>query len=282
MQNRPKTIKIFLPEGSATGIKEAELTNRLILATSIPRSKLNEVQKRDAFNHTGIYFLFGQNIEDSEPIVYIGQAENCMERIKAHNRNKDFWNNCVLITSKTNGFTKTAISFLEYYAIKKSNEIKRYQSDNQATPKKPSINESDEADLLDNFDTIRILLSTLGHPIFEETRKENLAKSKIYYCKGKDAIAKGEYKEDGFVILEGSIANLAVTKSAGTWVTGMREKLKKSGKLIQENEILVLKSDHVFGSPSAAAACMLGRRANGWLEWKNKEGITLDQIERKE
>ena len=33
-----------------------------------------------------------------------------------------------------------------------------------------------------------------------------------------------------------------------------------------------------FGSPSTAAATVLGRRANGWMEWKNKEGVNIDQL----
>ena len=34
----------------------------------------------------------------------------------------------------------------------------------------------------------------------------------------------------------------------------------------------------MFGSPSAAAAAVLGRRANGWTEWKDKEGKTIDKL----
>ena len=34
----------------------------------------------------------------------------------------------------------------------------------------------------------------------------------------------------------------------------------------------VLRKDHAFDTPSAAAAYVLGRSANGWQEWKKKEG----------
>ena len=36
-----------------------------------------------------------------------------------------------------------------------------------------------------------------------------------------------------------------------------------------------------IASVSSAASIVLGRRANGWLEWKNSEGKTLDEVERK-
>jgi len=281
MELRPKTIKIYLPEGSATGIKEAELTNRLVLAISAPRIKLPGLVKREAASYTGIYFLFGENEENSDSVVYIGQGENCLDRIKAHNRNKDFWNRCIIIVTKTNGFTRTDISYLEYYAILKTNELKRYVTDNQATPKKPSIKESDEADLLDSFETIKVLLSTLGYPIFEETRRIKTISQNIYYCKSKDADATGEYKDDGFVVLKGSKANIQETKTARPWVVSMRENLKSTGKLVISNNVLVFTSDHVFSSPSSAAATVLGRSANGWTSWKNKEDKTLDEVERK-
>ncbi|NBX51527.1 DUF4357 domain-containing protein, partial [bacterium] len=36
-----------------------------------------------------------------------------------------------------------------------------------------------------------------------------------------------------------------------------------------------------FSSPSAAAAIVLARSANGWTEWKTKEGSTLKDGEEK-
>ncbi len=36
-----------------------------------------------------------------------------------------------------------------------------------------------------------------------------------------------------------------------------------------------------FSSPSTAASVVLGRSANGWTEWKDQYGKTLDEIIRK-
>ncbi|HBS27340.1 MAG TPA: hypothetical protein DD827_09500 [Gammaproteobacteria bacterium] len=33
-------------------------------------------------------------------------------------------------------------------------------------------------------------------------------------------------------------------------------------------------------SPSGSAVVVLARRANGWLEWKYKDGKTLDEVKR--
>ena len=37
-----------------------------------------------------------------------------------------------------------------------------------------------------------------------------------------------------------------------------------------------------IASPSAAAGAVLARRANGWTEWKDESGNTLDLLKRQE
>jgi hypothetical protein len=275
---RPQTIQIFLPDGNPISIKIADLTNRMMTAVLFPRNKLIEVGLREEVRKYGIYFLFGYSEEKAKPIAYIGETEDCFERIKSHNKNKDFWNYAIVISSKSNTFTKSHVKFLEYLCIKNANEIGRYDTENLATPAKPYITESMEADLMDNFDTIKILLATLGYPIFEELKKSSVKKKEILYCKGKDAKAEGDMVDDGFVVFKGSIANLDETNTAGSWVTGLRSKLIDSKILVKENQVFVFVEDFLFGSPSAAAAAVLGRRANGWIEWKNKEGKTIDKL----
>lgn len=280
--NRPQTIQIFLPDGNPTSIKIADLTNRMITAVLIPRNKLVDVAARDEVRKYGVYFLFGSDEENVKPISYIGETEDCFERIKTHNKIKDFWNYAVVISSKTNTFTKSHVKYLEYLCIKNANEIGRYDTDNQSTPAKPYITESMEADLLDNYDTIKILLATLGFPIFEEFRREKVRKSEILYCKGKLASAEGDMLDDGFVVFKGSIANKEVAPSATSWVTEARRKLRESKILVENGNVLKFTEDFIFSSPSIAAAAILGRQANGWIEWKNKSGATIDELYRKD
>lgn len=45
-------------------------------------------------------------------------------------------------------------------------------------------------------------------------------------------------------------------------------------------ETVVFGKDHLFRSPSMAALSLLGRNANGWLEWKTQSGRTLDAVKR--
>jgi hypothetical protein len=277
---RPQTIQIFLPDGSPTSIREAELTNRLVKAILFPRNKIQEVAQREMVHYTGVYFLFGTTEEGAKPVVYIGEGEDCFKRIQSHNRNKDFWTHCVVVTTKTNEYTKTDGKFLEHYCLEKATEIGRYKTDNDTGSKKPSIPEGREYDLLDNFETLKILLATLGYPLFEDKNK-GVSKKDMFYCKGKDAKAEGVFTDEGMLILKGSTANLIETKTAGTWVTGARKRLLEDGTLLKKGEVLEFTSDQLFNAPSTAAAAVLARRANGWIEWKDKEGVTLDKLKRK-
>ena len=51
--------------------------------------------------------------------------------------------------------------------------------------------------------------------------------------------------------------------------------------VVASGEKYVFEKDYVFPSPSQAAGVLLGRSANGWIEWKNKDGKTLDEVKRK-
>lgn len=277
---RPQTIQIFLPDGSPTSIREAEITSRLVKAILFPRNKIQEVSQREMVRYTGVYFLFGPSEDGTKPIVYIGEGEDCFNRIQSHNREKDFWTHCVIVVSKTNDYNKADSKFLEHYCIKKAEEIGRYKLYNGTGSNKLSISESREHDLLDNFETAKILLATLGYPIFEEKRKATTQKE-LFYCKGKDASAIGELTDDGFLVYKGSKSNLKETKSIGSWVSRIRKQLIEDTILKEENGLYIFQSDYVFNSPSAAAAIILARAANGWTEWKDKNGKTLDELKRK-
>ncbi|ADV50872.1 hypothetical protein Celal_3617 [Cellulophaga algicola DSM 14237] len=277
---RPQTIQIFLPDGSPTSIREAEITSRLVKAILFPRNKMQEVSQREMVHFTGVYFLFGTSEDGTKPMVYIGEGEDCFKRIQSHNRNKDFWTHCVIVASKTNDYNKADSKFLEHYCIDKSKEIDRYKLDNDTGSNRLYISESREHDLLDNFETAKILLATLGYPIFEEKRKAKSNKE-LFYCQGKDAYAVGELTDDGFLVYKEGKVNLEPTKGMNKWIGILRNRLIEEEILKRDNNVYVFQQDFIFNSPSAAAATILGRSANGWTSWKDKNGLTLDEIKRK-
>ncbi|MFC1643623.1 DUF4357 domain-containing protein, partial [Chlamydiota bacterium] len=170
------------------------------------------------------------------------------------------------------------VKFLEWFCYTEAEKTNRYRLDNSTIPTKSHVSESLKSDLLDNFETIKVLITTLGYPVFEKIIKPE--KKDILFCKGKDAFAEGEFNEDGLVVFKGSKCNIKESKSAVPWVVNMRRKLVSNGVFKKEGNVYILTQDHIFSSPSAAAVAVLGRSANGWTEWIYKDGKTLDEVKR--
>lgn len=278
--NRPQTIQIFLPDGSPRSVKIAEITNRVVKAVLVPRNKLEYIATRDELKNVGIYFLFGENVERAKPMVYIGEAEDCLLRINQHNKGKEFWNYAVVMVSKINAFTKSHAKFLEHIAITAAMEIKRYEMDNSAVPNQPFVTESMEADLLDSFETIKVLLATLGFPVFEKIGRDAVAQKEVFTISGKNVKAEGDLIDEGFVVFKGSQIRKETTPSCHEYIINLRQKLIQTEILQQVNGNYVFQEDYVFNSPSTSGGVVLGRSTNGWKAWKNKDGKTLDELKR--
>jgi hypothetical protein len=278
MFNQARTIQIFLPDGNPRGLRLAEITSRTIQVVQVPRAQFDQAVARRELGNVGVYFLVGDVGDSVTSHVYVGEAEDCCSRLKQQHKSKDFWTVALIAISKTQYFTKSHVKWLEWYCCQAIADAGRYALENSSVPTKPYISESMEADLLDNFETLKTLVATLGYPLFDQVKKPT-AKT-VLYCRGKDAEAKGEYTEDGLVVFAGSTTNLKESPSAGSWVMGLRASLIEAGVLVAEPKVYRFTKDHVFGSPSAAAAAVLARRANGWTEWKYADGRTLDEVVR--
>ena len=281
MKNRAKTIQIYLPEGNPRGIKVADITSRNTAVLQFPRANIEAALARQELQKPGVYFLIGHDEEVDAPLIYIGEAEDCSNRLKQHNSSKDFWTHALVVSSKTDDFTKSHVKYLEWHCCKKAEGANRYRLDNSNSPSKPHIQEPVEADLLDCFDTFSVLVSTLGYPIFDEPEK--IKTRKIFHCTGPDAFGKGYYSEDGMVVLKGSVVRKQQAKTTGTWIINHRTKLVDQGILIEKDEnSYEFKTNYTFASPSASAGVILGRRSNGWADWKLPDkSATLDDIYRK-
>lgn len=86
----------------------------------------------------------------------------------------------------------------------------------------------------------------------------------------KDGITARAREIDGeFTVLEGSCARASWTGSQHTYKT-LHNKLAGDGALVPEpgGAAVRFARDQVFASPSAAAAVITGRQANGRVEWK--------------
>lgn len=292
-RSRAKTIQIFLPDGNPGGVKFVEVTNRTVQAILIPRSLLSTIKDRPEVQNVALYFLFGNNDEVSRTEAYIGEAEVGFDRLKQHNAGKDFWDVAVLVVTNNsqNQFTKSDVKFLEHLSFNEAMNAGRFFI-NQTIPTNPFIPEWRREDLFDIFETISLLLGTLGYPLFEsyrgnqEDRTPETNDDELFYCSRRDSEAFGKWTEDGFIVYQGS-------KMASQSSPGFEPKLEKHNEKIQKlledgilgkddsNRIIFLK-DYPFNSPSAASSFINQSPSNGWTDWKNKNGKTLDELKRKQ
>ena len=187
-----------------------------------------------------IYFLFGESSESAKPLVYIGEAENCLTRLKQHNREKEFWTHAIVIISRIHAFTKAHVKYLEHIGIKMAQEVNRYKLENGSIPKAPFITEPMEADLLDSFETIKILLSTLGYPVFESISKKEIAKKELFFIKAKGLVAEGDLIDDGFVVFKNSEVASKTTPSCHDYIITNRNKMLKEGILVKDNGLSLI------------------------------------------
>ena len=279
----PKTIQIFLPGGDPQGIRIAEITTRIVQVIEVPRSLLPDFLKMPESDQVALYFLFGQAEDGSDQRVYIGQTGDLRARLVNHNREKEFWERALVLISRTNSLTQTHALFLEWYCIQEAKKAGRYATENGNSGSKPHTPAPLEADCLEIFETGHTLLSTLGYPIFAPIAKRisNANSDEIFYCKASGADGRGMYTEEGFVVLKGSIGRREnVPSIIGTSGERLRDRLIESGVMRVEGDTVMFERDHLFRSPSVAAMSLMGRTSNGWLDWKSKDGQTLDALKR--
>jgi hypothetical protein len=284
-----KTIQIYVPSGDPRLMRIAEITTRIVRAFEIPRPQISEFLQRSESTQVGTYILFGEN-ESGAPIAYIGQSGLVGARLAQHNAQKEFWARAVVFVSLTNNWTQTHATYLEWLCIKEAIIVDRYTLENGNSGAKPFTPEALESDCFEVFETTRILLTTLGYPIFEKLAsrddKEQDAgtTSIVYTCSGKGGAAgQGKYTAEGFVVFRGSLARKEPVESLAAYPTfaARRTSLISSGKLREKNDVLEFSEDVLFSSPSAASDMVLGRSSNGWIDWIAPDGRSLDMIERK-
>lgn len=275
-----KTIKIFLIDGDPNGRMSCELSNWSGKAYKIPRIKIKDCIDREDLISTGVYLLFGKNEEDKDQ-VYIGEAESIIKRLNQHLTQKDFWHETIVFISKDENLNKAHIKYIENRLFDIAKNANRYKIENTVTPTQSSISESDRAEMEEFIEYIKLLVNTLGHKVFEEKREFKLKqKQEIFFIKAaRGADAQGEPTSDGFVVFKGSKAAATTVNSLPQAFKNLRESLLNKGVLSSNEELYEFTEDYIFSSPSTAAVIVMGRNANGLIEWKLREGKTLKEFE---
>lgn len=280
-----RSIRLFLVDGTPNGLLTAEIMNWTGHVLTGPRSKLSELIQRPECGRTGIYFLVGPDPDNSlRPLVYIGESDDVGTRLKQHNRpedkgGKDFWEKVCLVTSKDQNLTKAHVKYLESLLIQNAGQVGRCKLINGTAHEYINLPESDRADMAFFMEQIRTVLPVLGLDFLRETSRpsrepeatqaaEPEASPRFTLEVPRHSIrATGQEIDGEFYVFKGSLAR-------GSWVGTERgyqslyNQLCEDGVLVESNGTRVFNEDQSFSSPSAAAAVVSGRSANGRTSWK--------------
>jgi len=287
--NQGRSIRLFLVDGTPNGLLTAEIMNWTGHVLTGPRSKLAELVQRPECARTGVYFLVGPDPENNlRSRVYIGESDDVAKRLKQHNRpeasegssgGKDFWEKVCLVTSKDQNLTKTHVKYLESLLIGIANNVGRCELINGTAHDYGSLPESDRADMAFFLEQIRTVLPVLGFDFLRELTKPSsvvsaspaapVSRSPRFTLEVPryGISAQGQEVDGEFFVLKGSRARVDWVGTERGY-QGLFKQLVGEGVMVaHSSDNLVFSDDYAFSSPSAAAAVVCGRSANGRTSW---------------
>lgn len=273
-----KKLETIYYNGQPDGIRSIRRHLSTMTTYVIPRPLLAEAKKISNTNRPGIYYLISENDNNKIAQLYVGQTRNGIIRLDDHNRSKDFWNKAIMFLADSKTFTLDMISGLEAYAINKATDAKRYKVENTVNPKY-EIDEYDLPLIEEVYEEIRFIMATQGYKM--ESSENSTNEANTLHTTRNGVKAFGAYDGDHFEVLEGSQIDFSRRVKLEKY-NAQREKLLNDGDIIADkNGVYILKVSLEFNTPSGASDFVLGGSTNGWIEWKNREEKTLDEIYRK-
>jgi hypothetical protein len=288
-----KSIKLFLADGTPGGLLTAEIMNWTGHVIAAPRSDLAALLKRPETSHTGIYVLMGDDPDSVGGLLaYVGEGDDVGKRLYQHARpedqgGKDFWDRSIVITSKDTNLTKAHARYLESRFVTLGLQANRAKLTNSTAPEPITLPEADVSDMEYFIEQARIVLPVLGVNIFrapvaatppavEAPAPHAGVLSPIFELRlpSQGILARAQEVDGEFTVQADSTARLKWVGVEGHNYRGLREKLERDGTLgpAPGDATMHFTRRQVFASPSAAAAVVTGRSANGRNEWVTADG----------
>lgn len=273
-----RTIRLYLVDGTPTGILTAEIINWTGKVVVAPRSQLPELAKREEVRRTGIYCLVGPDPDQADrDRVYIGEGDNVLKRLLSHDKDesKDYWTRTVVVISKDDNITKSHGRYLESRFIALATNAGRAAVANGTNPETTLLPEPDVADMEYFLEQVQLMFPALGmsflqpKPAYGQAPWPDGGLSPRFVMRDGDKQAVAVEADGEFVVLAGSLARKQGVQS-WTSYRGQRDALVASGKLVESTDptCFVFAEDVAFASPSAAAAVVAAGNRNGRTYWK--------------
>lgn len=272
-----KKLEMIYHNGQPDGIRSIRRNLSTMMTYVIPRPLLSNAKSISGIHRPGIYYLIHEDDGNKIVQLYIGQTRNGIARLEDHNRSKGFWNKAIMFLAESKTFTLDMISGLEKFAIMKAQESNRYRVENNVVPKY-EIDEYDLAAVEEVYDEIQFIMATQGYKMNDA--QNSLNEADILHTTRNSIAAFGVYDGERFDVLEGSQINIDKPTHLQKY-NRQRKELLSQQSIVNVDGKYILKVTLDFKTPSGASDFVLGGSTNGWVEWKNKDGKTLDELYRK-
>ncbi|MBR2455141.1 MAG: GIY-YIG nuclease family protein [Clostridia bacterium] len=272
-----KKLETIYHNGQPDGIRSIRRNLSTMTVYVIPRPLLSEAKNISGITRPGIYYLINESDDNKIAQIYVGQTRNGIARLDDHNRSKDFWNKAIMFLAENKTFTLDMISGLEKFAIMRAQESKRYKVENTVVPKY-EIDEYDLASVEEIYDEIQFIMGTQGYKM--DDSKTSLDEAAVLHTTRNGIEAFGIYDGEKFEVLEGSQVNIDKKVNLERY-NKQRTELLENGSITKNDGKYILNLILAFNTPSGASDFILGGSTNGWTEWKNQDGKTLDELYRR-
>lgn len=271
---RVKTLTIQLIDALPDRIRICRVEGESLVTVVIPREDLAEAKLLPNIPPRGIYYLLDEN-HGNVGRVYAGQTTQGITRLEAHKTKKEFWNKAVMFLDDDQNISKDVLDVLEAKAIDYVHTHGSYETDNLATPK-PYVDPYKEESVERLHDRILFRMAALGYDL-NRVDQGPVPTAAVFHTKKNGVCGTGRYNKDTghFTVLAGSDVDLSRCIQKNAVVSALRSEL-----FGESSGIVELGEDLEFPTPSAAAVFVLGGSQNGWTEWVNDAGCTLDQVYR--
>lgn len=284
--NHGKQLRLFLPDGVATGPRFYELVNWTGQALLMPVSRIKDLVSGDwpEFEGPGVYLVRGQS-EEGHPRLYIGESENVAKRVQGHPSGLDFEvSEILLFASKDENLTKSHVLWLEIQLIQRAIQAKRISVTNTKQPPLKVLSKAEQATMEEFIEHLELVAQTAGFNHFSAPISLTPIKSSVltFTMPQKGITARCIRVDEGYLVLEGSQAAGEATPTLSKGYSSHRDELIEKGVLVIDGEHRRFAVDTPFSSPSAAAAIVAGCPASGPIAWKDEQGTKLGDLLKKE
>lgn len=272
-----RSLELYFVDGKPDGMLTAEVFNWTGHVLKIPRTRIVDGLKRPEAAYTGVYILVGT--DEGEPKIYVGEAETLRDRLRQHLAQKEWWDDAIVITTAGDALHKAHVKYLEARLVETAHSVGKARIENGNTPTRSSLNEAAAANMESFLDTLMMVLPAIRVDQFDEKKRTVRAavvapipttETKFLFEMPKHGVQAEAVLRDGeMIVRKGSSVRpeWVGDRKHNTHYHKLHDELVANNIIAVQGGTGVFTEDYAFSSPSAAAAIVSGRSANGRKEW---------------